>query len=44
MVGVIGEGEDVLVSLIDGTDIEAHRVVYKKAGKVITGKGSSLFQ
>ncbi|MEK6537599.1 MAG: radical SAM protein, partial [Nitrospirota bacterium] len=38
VVGVIGEGEDVLVSLIDGTDIEAHRVVYKKAGKVITGK------
>ena len=39
VVGVIGEGEDVLVSLIDGTDIEAHRVVYKKAGWVITGNG-----
>lgn len=39
VIGVIGEGEDVLVSLIDGTDPAGHRVAYKKDGKVMKGNG-----
>ena len=37
--GVIGEGEDVIVSLIDGTDITGYRIVYRKGGKVMAGNG-----
>ena len=39
VIGVIGEGEDVIVSLIDGTDYTSYRVAYRKGGKVITGNG-----
>ncbi|MCC6544123.1 MAG: radical SAM protein [Nitrospirae bacterium] len=39
VIGVIGEGEDVIVSLIDGTDYTGYRVAYRKGGKVIKGKG-----
>src|SRR4030065_2098107 len=37
--GVIGEGEDVIVSLIDGTDVTGYRIVYRKGGKGMAGKG-----
>jgi len=39
VIGVIGEGEDVIVSLIDGNDFTGYRIVYRKGGKVITGNG-----
>ncbi|MCC7201242.1 MAG: radical SAM protein [Nitrospirae bacterium] len=39
VIGVIGEGEDVLVSLIDETDVTGCRVSYKKCGEVFTGRG-----
>src|SRR3989337_2998004 len=39
VIGVIGEGEDVIVSLIDGTDYTSYRVAYRKGGKGITGNG-----
>lgn len=37
VIGVIGEGEDALLAVIDGKDIEKHRVVYKGKGSMLTG-------
>lgn len=38
VIGVIGEGEDALLAVIDGKDIKRHRVVYKEKGSMFTGE------
>ena len=37
IIGVIGEGEDAILAIIDGTDIKKHRVIYRENGAVVTG-------
>jgi len=37
VIGVIGEGEDAILSIIDGADISGHRVIYRERGAVLSG-------
>ncbi len=37
VIGVIGEGEDAILAIIDGTEITRHRVLYRENGSVISG-------
>lgn len=37
VIGVTGEGEDAILSLIDGADIKKHRVTYMEKGSLVSG-------
>ncbi len=39
--GIIGEGEDAILAVADGTDINKHRVIYKENGTIKHGKQAS---
>ncbi len=40
VIGVIGEGEDVIVSLVDGDDISDYRVTFRNRDRVVPVQGS----
>lgn len=37
VIGVIGEGEDAILSIINGTDVMNHRVIYREKGTIVSG-------